>query len=247
MFLPLCDFNFLSTIFVRHQIYPPHTLQILLSSNRRHIFTVSWSVPKLARYERVTVSNTNNEWIQPRTKHFLYRELFITHKTRIFIEIVFWTQIRNKNSLTIEPNANLKICMKCMRFTSDWLGKRLIKAIVDWLYFHSWKSCTPFWLAVYAFFTCENKAYRIVQMSLKCPCDKKTTSFFPSDFESVFDFYPKAVYFECKFWISRSAITHVQNWPIGPQTVGSREKWRQRLTSLPQRVNAAYYICKAWV
>ena len=26
-----------------------------------------------------------------------------------------------------------------------------------------------------------------------------------------FEFYPKAVYFECKFWISRSAITHVQN------------------------------------
>ena len=26
-----------------------------------------------------------------------------------------------------------------------------------------------------------------------------------------FVFYPKAVYFECKFWISRSAITHAQN------------------------------------
>ena len=30
-------------------------------------------------------------------------------------------------------------------------------------------------------------------------------------------------YFECKFWLSWSAITHVQNWPIGPQRVGSRE------------------------
>ena len=27
--------------------------------------------------------------------------------------------------------------------------------------------------------------------------------------------YPKAVYFECKFWICRSAITHGQKWPIG--------------------------------
>ena len=50
---------------------------------------------------------TNNSWIQPRTKHFLHvcRELLITHKTRIFIEIVFRTKIRNKNSLTIEANA----------------------------------------------------------------------------------------------------------------------------------------------
>ena len=35
--------------------------------------------------------------------------------------------------------------------------------------------------------------------------------FFSSDFESVIDFCPKAVYFECKFWISWSAITHIQN------------------------------------
>ena len=43
-------------------------------------------------------------------------------------------------------------------------------------------------------------------------CDQKIISFFPFDFESVFAkhptgkilsfvFYPKAVYFECKFWI----------------------------------------------
>ena len=64
--------------------------------------------------------------------------------------------------------------------------------------------------------------------------DQRIISFFSSDFESVFAkhptgkilsfvFYPKAVYFECKFWISRSAITHVQNWPIGRQRVGSKE------------------------
>ena len=50
-----------------------------------------------------------------------------------------------------------------------------------------------------------------------------------------------------KFWISRSAITHILNWPIGPQRVGSREKWRHLLTSFKfQRVNTAYYIlvCK---
>ena len=58
--------------------------------------------------------------------------------------------------------------------------------------------------------------------------------FISSDFESVFAkdptgkilsfvFYPKAVYFECKFWFSRSAITNAQNWPIGHQRVGSRE------------------------
>ena len=52
--------------------------------------------------------------------------------------------------------------------------------------------------------------------------DQKIISFFPSNFESVFaqhlpgkvlsfEFYPKAVYFEGKVWISRLAITHVQN------------------------------------
>ena len=57
---------------------------------------------------------------------------------------------------------------------------------------------------------------------LKWYYNQKTISFFSSDFESVFSkhstgkilsflFNPKAVYFECKFWISRSAITHVQN------------------------------------
>ena len=57
---------------------------------------------------------------------------------------------------------------------------------------------------------------------LKWYCDQKIISFFSSDFKSVFAkhptgkilsfvFYPKAVYFECKFWIARSAITHVQN------------------------------------
>ena len=55
-----------------------------------------------ARYERVRSFDTNNEWIKPRTKHFLWRKLFITHNTRIFIKIVFWTQIRNKNSLTTQ-------------------------------------------------------------------------------------------------------------------------------------------------
>ena len=57
---------------------------------------------------------------------------------------------------------------------------------------------------------------------LKWYYDQKINSFISSDFERVFayhltgkilsfEFYPKAVYFECKFWIPRSAITHVQN------------------------------------
>ena len=68
------------------------------------------------------------------------------------------------------------------------------------------------------------------------------------NFKLWFDFYPKAVYFECKFWISRSAITHVQNWPTGPQRFGSRKKWRHSLNSLKfQPVNAVYYVCKTRV
>ena len=61
-----------------------------------------------------------------------------------------------------------------------------------------------------------------IMFPLKWYYDQKIISFFSSDFESVFAlhltgkilsfvFYPKAVYFECKFWISRSTITHVQN------------------------------------
>ena len=57
---------------------------------------------------------------------------------------------------------------------------------------------------------------------LKWYYDQKIISFFSFDFESVFAkhptgkilsfvFYLKAVYFECKFGISRSAITHAQN------------------------------------
>ena len=34
--------------------------------------------------------------------HFVCRELFITHNTKILIQIVLWTQIRNKNSLTMQ-------------------------------------------------------------------------------------------------------------------------------------------------
>ena len=82
------------------------------------------------------------------------------------------------------------------------------------------------------------------QPMLKCSCDKKKTASYFLQILKVrllntwlakilsFDFYPKAAYFECKFWISWSAIIHVHNWLIGPQRVGSREKWRQWLTNL---------------
>ena len=69
---------------------------------------------------------------------------------------------------------------------------------------------------------------------LKCYYDQTIISLFSSNFESVFAkhstgkilsfvFYLKAVYFDCKFWISGSAITHVHNWPIAHQRVGSRQ------------------------
>ena len=109
--------------------------------------------PERARYERVRAFDTNNEWIKPRTKHFLCRELFITQNKRIFIELAFWTQIRNKNSLAIEPNANLinsmtKYDLHDLHETHGWLAWKRLYAIVDWLYFHMWNSCTQFWLAV---------------------------------------------------------------------------------------------------
>ena len=73
-----------------------------------------------------------------------------------------------------------------------------------------------------------------IKMILKWYYDQKISSFFPSDFESVFtyrltgkilsfEFYRKAVFFECKFWILRSAITHVQNWAREHQRAGSSD------------------------
>ena len=70
--------------------------------------------------------------------------------------------------------------------------------------------------------------------SVKVVLWSKNQFFFSSDFERVFTyhltgkilsflFYPKAVYFECKFWILRSAITRVQNWAREHQRAGSRE------------------------
>ena len=68
-----------------------------------------------------------------------------------------------------------------------------------------------------------------IMINLKCYYDKKKfTSLFPSDFITVFvwhltgkilrfKFYAKAVFFECKFRISQSAIVQVQNWPNGLQ------------------------------
>ena len=84
------------------------------------------SKPERARYERVRAFDTNNEWIKPRTKHFLCRELFITQNRRIFIELAFWTQIGNKNSLTTEPNANLILFSNKVRFARFARAARVI-------------------------------------------------------------------------------------------------------------------------
>ena len=46
---------------------------------------------------------------KPLTKYCLCRELFLAHKTRIFIETVSWTQVRKKNLLILEPNANIAV------------------------------------------------------------------------------------------------------------------------------------------
>ena len=54
--------------------------------------------------------------------------------------------------------------MICTRRTSDWHGKAFTLSLIGYT-FHMRNSCTQFWLAVQAFFTCENKAYRFVQMS----------------------------------------------------------------------------------
>ena len=86
---------------------------------------------------------------------------------------------------------------------------------------------------------------------------KNFSSLFPSDFKNVFvwhltgkilsfKFYPKAVFFACKFRMSQSAIVHVHNRPIKLQRIESRIRWHQRLASLKlQLVNADGFVeCK---
>ena len=101
--------------------------------------------------------------------------------------------------------------------------------------------------------------FYILLFKVLATMNKMFTSVFPSDFRRVFvwhltgkilnlEFYPEAVFFECKLRISWSNITYDQDWQIGPQRVGSRIRWHQRLTSLKlQRVNAAYCTCKTRV
>ena len=79
------------------------------------------------------------------------------------------------------------------------------------------------------YFVCSESATMLI---------KKFTALFPSGLRSVFvwhfigkilsfEFYPKAVFFEWKFRISRSAFVHVKNWSIGLQSIKSRIRWRQ--------------------
>ena len=47
---------------------------------------------------------------------------------------------------------------------------------------------------------------------LKWYYENKIISFFLQILKACsLEFYPKSVYFECHFWISRSAETHIQN------------------------------------
>ena len=55
-----------------------------------------------------------------------------------------------------------------------------------------------------------------------------------------FDFYPKVVYFVCKFWISYSAITHVETDQLDLRGLDSGK--RHLLTSLKCSVLYMYYI-----
>ena len=70
---------------------------------------------------------------------------------------------------------------------------------------------------------------------LKWYYDQKIISFFPSNFESMFahshltgkvlafEFYPKAVYFECKFGFYSPPLFTFKTDRFRPQRVGSRE------------------------
>ena len=59
-----------------------------------------WKPEREGTREWGLLTQTTSEYIKARTKQFLRRELFITRNTRIFIEIVFLTKIKNQNSRT---------------------------------------------------------------------------------------------------------------------------------------------------
>ena len=81
------------------------------------------------------------------------------------------------------------------------------------------------------------------------------TSLFPSDFKSVFvwhltgkilssDFYSKAVFFSASLGFHSPPLFTFKTAQLDFR-VGSRRRWRQRLTnSKLQRVNAAHCTCK---
>ena len=71
--------------------------------------------------------------------------------------------------------------------------------------------------------------FQHAQDSLKCYYDQKITSFFPSDFKSVFVWHltPQNLrlrIFKCKFRISRSTIFHIQNYNKASSTVAHTGK-----------------------
>lgn len=60
-------------------------------------------------------------------------------------------------------------------------------------------------------------------------------------------FLSKGVYFWVQVWISLSAITCIQNWLIGPQRAGSREKWHYLFfitSKVVQELNLRPLACK---
>ena len=76
----------------------------------------------------------------------------------------------------LKTTAKPEKLFECKRCTI-LIGSEKLLNYRNWLYFHTWKSCT-----LYGFFTCENKTYRFPQMSFLegnsrvtgCTCSKRS-------------------------------------------------------------------------
>ena len=144
-------------------------------------------------------------------------------------------------------------CIKinsCLWLTTN--DRFLFVTTIWWFSYSNFNTLLPWSLSWYllstlVWFTIVDEQHLIRQ--LKWYYDKKITSFFCSKCVCLtLDWQNLELWFlsiGCLLCISRSAITHVQNWPTGPQRIGSREKRRHPLNTCSlkfQHVNAVYYL-----
>ena len=154
-----------------------------------------------------------------------YRKVVEQDPARNWLKIMIRSPKNNCKSSGSNVRVQIKAHFRSFKPFSRGINKKLKQIERSWNAWDIFTGLDPRLLHVPKWRPCQRNRGRHFQkenINLKWYCDQKIISFFSFDFESVFAkhptgkilsfvFYPKAVYFECKFWISQSAITHAQN------------------------------------